>query len=54
MTVKLPKNLGILLLSLWLVLTGVLGLFSISFAGRDVLMALLAIAAGVFLFLGQR
>ncbi len=54
MTVKLPKNLGMLLLAVWLVLTGVLGLFNINFPGREVLLGLLAIAAGVLIFLGYR
>ncbi len=54
MTVKLPKNIGMLLLAVWLILTGVLGLFSISFPARDILLELLAIAAGVLIFLGYR
>jgi hypothetical protein len=54
MTIKLPKNIGILLLAVWLVLAGVLGLFHITFPGREILLQLLAIAAGIFLFLGYR
>jgi len=54
MTVKLPKNLGLTLLAVWLVLFGLFGLLRINFAGADILMQLLAIAAGVLLFLGSR
>ncbi|MDE3089318.1 MAG: hypothetical protein KGJ80_08020 [Chloroflexota bacterium] len=48
---KLPKNLGMLLLAIWLVLTG-LSAF-ISFGSLGVLIPLLAIAAGVLLLLGR-
>jgi len=44
---KLTKNLGMLLLGIWLVLTGLLPLLDLSFSGQDTLMAALAIAAGV-------
>ncbi len=54
MVFRLPKNLGMFLLALWLVLLGVFGLFSINFAAREALMNILAIAAGVLLFLGSR
>jgi hypothetical protein len=46
---KLNKNLGMLLLGIWLILTGVIPLLHLSFSGLDVLMALLAIAAGALL-----
>ncbi len=54
MTIKLPKNIGMLLLAVWLILTGVLELLNITFPARDILLELLAIAAGVLLFLGYR
>lgn len=54
MTVKLPKNLGMLLLAVWLVLTGLLELLSITFPARNILLDLLAIAAGILIFLGSR
>ena len=46
---KLPKNLGILLLGIWLILTGLIPLLSLSFSGLGTLMAILAIAAGVLI-----
>jgi hypothetical protein len=49
---KLPKNLGLLLLGIWLILTGLM-LLSLSFAGLSTIMSLLAIAAGVVILLGR-
>jgi len=47
----LPANLGYLLLAIWLILTGMLPLLSITFAGSGTILAILAIAAGVLLLL---
>ena len=50
---KLPKNLGIIFLAVWLILFGLLmaPTLKVSFAYSGDLLALLAIAAGVCLFL---
>jgi hypothetical protein len=50
---KLPKNLGMVLLAVWLIATGALPLLQITFARHDIVMGLLAIAAGVLLLLGR-
>ncbi len=50
---KLTKNLGMLLLGIWLILTGLIPLLSLSFSGLGTLMALLAIAAGALIALGR-
>ena len=47
---KLTKDLGILLLGLWLIITGLMQAFSLSFQYSDIIMAVLAIVAGVALF----
>jgi hypothetical protein len=47
---KFPKNLGMLLLAIWLILTGLLPFLKINFAYGDIL-AVLAIAAGVLILL---
>jgi len=44
-------NIGFLLLGIWLILTG-LSTF-ISLGGLGVLLAILAIAAGIFILLGR-
>ncbi len=48
---NITKNIGFLLLAIWLILTG-LSAF-ISMGGLAVILALLAIAAGVFILLGR-
>jgi hypothetical protein len=48
---KYNRNIGFILLAIWLVLTG-LSAF-ISMAGFSVILAILAIAAGVFIFLNR-
>ena len=48
---KLTKNLGTLLLGIWLILTGLLPLIKISIPASDAVWALLAIAAGVLILL---
>jgi len=50
---KITKNIGFLLLSIWLIITGLVPLLKFNFAGLDIIMAILAIAAGVFILLGR-
>ncbi len=50
---KLTKNLGMLLLSAWLVLSGLIVLIDLSFSGLGTIMAVLSVGAGVLLFLGK-
>lgn len=50
---KLTKNLGMLLLGIWLIVSGLLQVVSIPIAGLGPILALLAIAAGVLILLGR-
>jgi hypothetical protein len=50
---RVSANLGILVLSLWLIVTAVLFLTKISFANQEMILAVLAITAGVLLLLRQ-
>jgi hypothetical protein len=50
---KLPKNIGMLLLGIWLILTGLIPLLHFSYSGLGILMAILAIGAGVLILLGR-
>lgn len=50
---KFTKNLGSLLLGIWLILTGLIQLTHFGFDGLWLLMAILALAAGVMLVLGK-
>ena len=48
---KLTKKLGMLLLSIWLIMTGLLQVVSIPIPAIGMILALLAIAAGVLILL---
>ena len=48
---NLTKNAGALLLAIWLILTGLIELFGLSFANLVLIMALIALAAGVVIVL---
>ena len=50
---KLTKNLGMLLLGIWLILSGLIPLLHLSFSALGLLMAILAVAAGVLILLGR-
>jgi hypothetical protein len=49
----LTRNVGMLLLGIWLILTGLLQIASISIAGLGSIMALLAIVAGILILMGR-
>ncbi len=51
--IKLIKGLGMLLLGIWLILTGLIPLLKLNFSGFPVIMEVLAIAAGVLILLGR-
>ncbi len=53
MAISITKNIGMLLLAIWLILTGVIPLLSLGFAELGTIMAILAIVAGVFILLGR-
>ncbi len=48
---KLTKNYRLLLLGVWLILTGLIPVLHINFEGMGIVMAVLAIAAGVLCIL---
>jgi hypothetical protein len=50
---RLTRNIGTLLLAVWLVLTGLVPLLNLSFSGLGTLMAILAVAAGVLIAIGR-
>lgn len=50
---KFTKNIGMLLLAAWLILSGLVALFSLNFAFLPVIMGILALAAGIFILLGR-
>jgi hypothetical protein len=44
---QVNKNLGLLLLSIWLILHALISLFNISFSGLAIIMACLALLTGL-------
>jgi hypothetical protein len=54
MTMRISRDAATIILSVWLILTGLFALLDIGFSGLSVLMGLLAIAAGVLLLLASR
>ena len=47
------KNLGTMLLGIWLILTGLTHLVDFHFSGLGTIMAVLALVAGVLLVMGR-
>ena len=50
---RLTKNLGMILLGIWLVMTGLIPLLHFNFQGLPLIMAIFAIATGVLILLGR-
>lgn len=48
------SNIGMIILAIWLILWGVIPLLRIQIPSKDIIMAILSIAAGVLLLLDQR
>jgi hypothetical protein len=53
MSVTVTKNLGMLLLAIWLILHGLTWIVSLSFQGLSAIMGLLALAAGALILVGK-
>ena len=50
---NITKNLGLLLLAIYLITLGVTGAFGISLGQLSILLPLLALAAGILILLGK-
>lgn len=50
---KVTRNIGMLLLAVWLILAGLVPLLNLGFSGLSTLMAVLAITAGVLIMVGR-
>ncbi|OGO34200.1 MAG: hypothetical protein A2Z16_06420 [Chloroflexi bacterium RBG_16_54_18] len=48
------RNFGMILLAIWLILYGAIPLIGISIPSADLILAILAVAAGLLILLGQR
>ena len=49
----MKRGLGMLLLGAWLVLTGLISLAHLSFNGLSLIMAVLALGAGILIIAGK-
>ena len=49
----MKKNLGLLLLGIWLLIHGLIQIVSFSFSGLGTVMAILAIVAGALIIVGR-
>jgi hypothetical protein len=52
-SMKVTRNLGMLLVGVWFIATGLIPLLNLSFSGLGTIMAVLAIAAGVLIIVGR-
>jgi hypothetical protein len=52
-SMHITHNIGFLLLAIWLILTGLIALLGLSFAGLGIIMGILAIAAGIFILIDR-
>jgi hypothetical protein len=50
---KIRRNLGRVLLGIWLILTGLLPLLNINIPYSGIILAVLAIAAGILILIGR-
>ena len=50
---KFNKNIGMILLAIYLILNGAIHFLNLSISGLPTIMAALAIAAGIFILLGK-
>jgi hypothetical protein len=48
-----PKNIGMVLLAIYLITVGLIGLFGISLGQLSILIPLLALIAGICLLIGK-
>lgn len=48
----MKRSIGVLLLGIWLIFTGLAHLLHLSFSGMGTLMAILATASGILLIMG--
>jgi hypothetical protein len=49
----ITKNLGMLLLAIYLILVGIIGIFGVSLGAAGILLPILALIAGVLILLGK-
>jgi len=49
----ITKNIGMLLLAIYLILVGIIGIFGVSLGAASILVPILALIAGIMILLGK-
>src|SRR3954471_16002999 len=49
----ITKNLGMLLLAIYLILVGIVGIFGVSLGAASIVLPILALVAGILILLGK-
>ncbi len=50
---RFGENWGFILLAIWLILEGLISLLGLTFSGLNIIMGLLALAAGILILIGR-
>ena len=49
----ITKNLGMLLLAIYLILVGIIGIFGVTLGAAGILLPIVALVAGILILLGK-
>jgi hypothetical protein len=49
----ITKNIGMLLLAIYLILVGIIGIFGVSLGAAGILLPILALVAGIMILIGK-
>jgi hypothetical protein len=49
----ITKNIGMLLLAIYLILVGLIGIFGVSLGAASILVPILALVAGIMILIGK-
>jgi hypothetical protein len=49
----LPGSLGLILLAIWLILTGLIAVIGFHFPSEGIILGLIALAAGILILIGR-
>ena len=52
-SVRVTRNLGMLLLGIWLIISGLVPLLGLSVSGLGTILAVLAVVAGLLILVGR-
>lgn len=49
----ITKNIGMLLLAIYLILVGIIGIFSVNLGAAAIILPILALVAGILILIGK-